>query len=299
MLNSKPLDFVKKVLSLKEHQDILEGHSTNKAGYTIAQYTAQMIDIDTWCQSISELLPPNYSKNLVKELPDKYTWGLEHSFSLDYVAYEHGEEGPIPLGCLSDKFVLYDQRLKCLKLKTSKQLASPSELLELGSRRFWRKFATAKTSYGFEAAIIADLLIEQCIKLGKVDAKRIKGPGIWRDKKGGVINNFCGPMPNSDHYIFTRFEEFGNLEGKEICPEDVLNFLSMFNFKNPHYPIILLGWLSYAPLCGALDQRPHIYITGPKNTGKTSLLQGIEALLQPLIFTFDGSVTTEAGNQAV
>ncbi len=296
MLNNSKLDFIKKVISLPEHTFLLNGEETNKPSITIAQYTAHMVDKETWCVSVESLLPESYSGNLIKELPNSYDWGLEHSHGDRFKPYDPGSVGPIPKGCTRDeKFAFFDQRLNTMKVKSAKQLATSSELLELGSKHFWRQFAPAKNSYGFDAATIADTLISECLAKGKLDATRIRGLGGWRGKKGNFINNLYGPIPEQGWYTYTRFEEYETLEGEAILADKVLDWLQLFNWKDPNYAILVLGWLSYAPICGSLQQRPHLYLTGAKNTGKTSLLIGVEGLLTPLALVFDGSVTTEAG----
>lgn len=295
-MSNRKIEFMSKVISLQEHANILNGIMTNKPAVTIAQYTAHLIDKSTWCEAMETLLPANYGENLREELPKIYDWGLEHSHGDRFKPYDPGKEGPIPKGCTrDDKFAFFDQRLNVLKPKTAKQLATPAELLDLGTRKFWRQYAGTDRGAGFDAMAIADMLISACLDKGKFDATRIRDMGCWRDKNGKVVNNIFGAMPEQGYYTYTRFEEFETLEGTSIRPRDVLEWLQLFNWKDPNFAILVLGWLSYAPICGALKQRPHIYLTGAKNTGKTSLLVGIEALLQPLALAFDGSVTTEAG----
>jgi putative DNA primase/helicase len=47
-------------------------------------------------------------------------------------------------------------------------------------------------------------------------------------------------------------------------------------------------------LCGALEWRPHLAISGPAASGKTTLLKTLNGILYPFALTFEG-VSTEAG----
>ena len=57
---------------------------------------------------------------------------------------------------------------------------------------------------------------------------------------------------------------------------------------------MLFGWLSIALIGGALDWRPHVFLFGPPNTGKTTLHNLVAALLTPMVVAADGQ-STEAG----
>lgn len=296
---AEKLDYIFKVLGSEQCAQLLLGSPTNDAAFTLAATgVAHLVDEETWCRSILALLPEGYNGNLAKELPRHHHTAIDKGLGKQAVdSYEHGTEGPIPLGCTKDdRYAFLDQRLNVIKVKTSKQLASAADLLELGTAEFWSGIASsAKSVSGFSAFTIADMLIRASMIKGKIDPSRIRGIGVWREKDGKIIKNFSGPVPARGWYVYTRFEEFESLEGKHIKPEMVLAWLQRFKWKIPDYAIVLLGWLAYAPICGALKQRPHLFLTGPKNSGKTTLLIGIEGLLDPLVLKFDGSVTTEAG----
>ena len=57
----------------------------------------------------------------------------------------------------------------------------------------------------------------------------------------------------------------------------------------------LLGWLVLAPVCGALNWRPHIWITGGAGTGKTTVLKTFMRPLMGGVLQSATGGTTEAG----
>ena len=59
--------------------------------------------------------------------------------------------------------------------------------------------------------------------------------------------------------------------------------------------MLLAGWIALAPICGALDWRPHIWLTGGAGTGKSAILDRfISPLLHDMGVHVSGN-TTEAG----
>jgi putative DNA primase/helicase len=60
-------------------------------------------------------------------------------------------------------------------------------------------------------------------------------------------------------------------------------------------PTFLLGWTVLAPVCGALDWRPHAWITGGAGTGKTTILKHFLRPLLGGIYQAATGGTTEAG----
>jgi hypothetical protein len=300
-MSNKTLNFISKILSVPDHEQIMKGQDThNPALLLSARGTTQYVSEEVWCNAVLALLPPGYAGNLRSEVRNLYRTAHEKQLGWDSgytIEYDPGQEGPVPLGCTKDdRFAFLHQRLNVLKIKTAKQLANAAELLDLASSRFWRKIAPNEdTQSGYSSHTIADALIQASLERGKIDPTRIRGIGVWRERGDKIVKNFSGPIPERGWFIYTRFEEFETMEGKAVDPNSVLSWLRRFNWKNPDYAILLFGWLAYAPICGVLRQRPHLFLTGQKNTGKTTLLQGIEALLDPLTLKFDGSTTTEAG----
>lgn len=63
---------------------------------------------------------------------------------------------------------------------------------------------------------------------------------------------------------------------------------------NSSASMLALGWVSIAPICGALDWRPHIFVNGPKATGKSTLIDCFAEMLKPMAIVVDGT-STEAG----
>ena len=157
----------------------------------------------------------------------------------------------------------------------------------------------------------ADALIGASIKAGVYDPSRIRGRGTWFDDSRVVlhlgsrlvVDGTSSPITklpeNLNSYYFYENakpiqgpgdEALGDAEAQEIA-----DIATGFKWETPAASHLLLGWIVLAPVCGALDWRPHIWVTGPAGSGKTSLLK---LFMKPLLGgMFEGATggTTEAG----
>lgn len=76
---------------------------------------------------------------------------------------------------------------------------------------------------------------------------------------------------------------------------DLLSVFETWGWDHPSLaPSLLLGWVGCAAICGAIQWRPHLWITGTKGCGKTTLDKLISGILGGLALPVQGS-TTEAG----
>ncbi len=75
----------------------------------------------------------------------------------------------------------------------------------------------------------------------------------------------------------------------------VLTIADRFHWEVPASGLLLAGWITLAPICGALSWRPHLWLSGPAGSGKSHVFERFcGVLLADLARVFVGSVT-EAG----
>jgi putative DNA primase/helicase len=76
----------------------------------------------------------------------------------------------------------------------------------------------------------------------------------------------------------------------------LVELAGQFLWTNDLCARLLLGWCVTAPLCGTLQWRPHVWLTGPTGCGKGSILRLFVKPLMPFRFPKDFSGdSTEAG----
>ncbi len=89
--------------------------------------------------------------------------------------------------------------------------------------------------------------------------------------------------------VLPSLEPLSNEEAKKL-----IGICEGFNWENELSGKLLAGWCVIAGICGMLEWRPHIWITGGSNTGKTTATKVVRRMLKPFSRSFGGG-GTEAG----
>ena len=154
--------------------------------------------------------------------------------------------------------------------------------------------------------VASDLHARQAA-IGIFDPARIRGRGAWWDDGRSVLH--LGdrllvdgqPQPlqlPGSRYSYQRLAAIGLPTDVEPLTdeqgEDLANVATGFLWDVPASGLLLAGWAALAPICGALQWRPHIWLTAGKGSGKSTLLDRfLGTLLEDLAIWPEGS-TTEA-----
>jgi hypothetical protein len=164
-------------------------------------------------------------------------------------------------------------------------------LCDLMPERFWAKKFPKKDKQGMVVGVNYDLvavtLMEQSRAIGGFSSNRIKGTGAWMEESRALINL-------GQHLeIEGQRLDFGTIESKNVYIESMplrpLHPVPLSNdgasvliaaaealkWEHPESAKYLLGWCAVARLCGALDWRPHCWLTGPSGSGKSTVIEMI------------------------
>ena len=185
-------------------------------------------------------------------------------------------------------------------------------LLNLAPLSWWASFFPKGASVDWDEA--ADKLIKACKDQGIYDPDRVRGRGAWYDSSRVIMH--CGNRltvveqgkdphhrdidnPPQSWYFYEHAKSINGPSDEtlsdEVCAELVAIARQFSWEKTDASSAFLLGWIVLAPVCGALDWRPHIWITGGAGTGKTTILK---YFMRPLLGGICQSATggtTEAG----
>jgi putative DNA primase/helicase len=182
-------------------------------------------------------------------------------------------------------------------------------LLNLAPLSFWESAYTKGNGADWDKA--ANGLIGTCIKQGVYDPSRVRGRGAWSDANRVIlhlgnrlvidgVSRFITQL-SDDFRSYYFYENAKPIEGPgaDLLSDDIAaeikDIAATFKWETKALANLLLGWAVLAPICGALDWRPHVWVTGPAGSGKTSLLK---LFMKPLLGgMFEGATggTTEAG----
>jgi len=184
----------------------------------------------------------------------------------------------------------------------------PNYLCSLAAPSFWKeKYGQPeKDRVSWQKAISE--MMAKCTERGVFDVSRIRGLGAWLEGMFIIIN--CGDrlIVNGERKQVGMVVENGciypagrtldiNTDEKLSVDESkkILDICKLLPFEKDIDIHLFSGWLTVAPICGALPWRPHIWLTGPTGSGKSWSLENV---LRPLLGDmrlFVQSGVTEAG----
>lgn len=159
---------------------------------------------------------------------------------------------------------------------------SRGTLLHIAPLDYWRREFPRNTGDGVDWTRVKDHLIQSGKAVGEYDHLRVRGPGCWREDGGFVLHlgdrllppqgtEFVSPADYSEAsrcwYELGPRLDGPNLEN-ELSDAECREFLWLFRefgWEDGISGYLLAGWTVLAPFCGVLDQRPHVWITGPES----------------------------------
>lgn len=179
-------------------------------------------------------------------------------------------------------------------------------LFQLAPLEWWRQM------FGIEGKVnwdkVASLLIGGAVKKGIFRGTDRRGRGVWLDENKKILHagnvvyvdgTPCIPGRTDTRYIYEGGPILGYIDN--IAPLSDIEALKFYeickhlSWADPLSSRLLAGWCVIAPLCGILEWRPHIFITGPSGSGKSTINNKI---VRPMLGKFglylEGK-STEAG----
>ena len=207
------------------------------------------------------------------------------------------------LGNLNRVYYYLSRQTGTLVALTSAQ-HTRNALMELAPLAWWEQEHDKRGDTLIQVAV--DHLLQTAARI-EFSPSYIRGRGAWLDE-GRVVFHAgntaivdgatCDLLAVGSRYVYARSERLsvsvsdplGNAEANKLR-----ELIGCFQFQNPLDSLFLSGWLVTAMICGAMDWRPHLWLTGAAGSGKTTILsEVIEPLLGDVALNIQGN-TTEAG----
>ncbi len=177
----------------------------------------------------------------------------------------------------------YLPRNACQVIPLTAAQHNKSHFLQLAPLEWWANgFANDNGRIDWDSAVNA--ILGSCITQGVYDPSRVRGRGAWADASRVILhlgNRLV--IDGRSHQItklpidFKSFYFYENAKAIDGPGRDILSdelaakvrvIAERFRWETPASANLLLGWIVLAPVCGALDWRPHIWVTGGAGTGK-------------------------------
>lgn len=216
---------------------------------------------------------------------------------------------PVALGYDNSEYIFFSKRtqdvyrLSELNSKTCLQLAPLSWFKDQFG--FFDQKTGEKVLKQSSWANALDILVANCIQVGKYDDSKRRSYGIYKDNndfyfnngdslykiedklkkvdKGQVkLNHFYSKLPRR----IAGIEENQPLSDLEI--KQLIEVCKTLPFKSQESYKILLGWMVQAILCGCAPRRAHIWLLGNSGTGKSTIIKNtLFKKLMPYMFYID------------
>jgi putative DNA primase/helicase len=179
------------------------------------------------------------------------------------------------------------------------------QLMSLADRSFWHEKFGDRSKVAWEEA--ATWLMSSCAEKGLFTPLNIRGVGAWVDDgkpvmhlgdKVWIEDKAYKPTEVSGKYIYNaelpidmpRHDPATNTQAHQL-----IKICEKLTWENKLSAELLAGWCVIAPVCGALRWRPHLWVTGSSQAGKSTVMKRIIGqIVGPIAIPCEGS-TTEAG----
>lgn len=192
--------------------------------------------------------------------------------------------------------------------RLSRSAHTGTNLCAIAPLGYWEALFPSKIGINWTAA--ASHLFERQSAAGIYSPDRIRGRGAWWDQRQSVLHlgdrlvvagtdaSVSDGVPNS-RYLYQRLASLrGPGAAKPLTDAEafvIAELAERFHWEVPASGLLLAGWTVLAPICGALDWRPHVWLTAGAGSGKSAILDRyIGPLLGDMSLHVAGN-TSEAG----
>lgn len=193
------------------------------------------------------------------------------------------ENGFIPLGFDEGTHLFYNLASKAIvKMTTFAEI----QCFNLAPKAYWEAAYISKN--GIAWADAKDDLVQMSRAVGPFDSSRIRGTGVWLDRDRTVINTGIvlivdGKLSHltalKSHYVYVQTKnKLPAMHKKPLTKEDtraLTEVCGQLAWQDQKSGYLLAGWLAIARIASALPIRPHLWITGGKGTGKSTVMERI------------------------
>lgn len=240
---------------------------------------------------------------------------------MDDAEYEidYGDEGDVvederdpmavirPLGHNRGSYYFFPKATGQVMEFSATALGRSQNLYQLAPRGFWEMLYAPEDNMGKICEYASAQLIELCQQKGVFSLEDARGVGVWRDSGSLVVNCGhmivgegirCAPSEYDGDYVYEAGPRVIDMDAEPLSVQDAARFREIcksLTWRRPQYGDFLAGWCVIAGVGGCLDWRSHIFITGQKGSGKSTVMDDIVmGAIHGIAIKRDGG-TTEPG----
>ena len=193
-------------------------------------------------------------------------------------------------------------------LRLTRSAHTSTNLVALAPLDYWEQLAPGTRS-AVDWIKAAGTLFAINAEIGVYNPDRIRGRGAWWDQGRAVLHlgdriladqtEHLALKPFKSDYLYqrlSRLQGYGNAQ--PLSDAEALSICELaerFHWEVPASGLLMAGWVTLAPICGALPWRPHIWLTAAAGSGKSAILDRYVAPLLGDMGLIVAGNTTEAG----
>jgi putative DNA primase/helicase len=209
------------------------------------------------------------------------------------------------LGCSGDSRFYLMSKPRRIKIIGDNAHTS-NTLLTLARREFWMPYFPGKFGVSWEA--VASFLLHHPDALRSFDHRNRRGRGGWMDKGRAVYHmgtylvvdgqvKDSLDLENSSYIYEESYEVEADIKNpsSDENSQKLLSIIERLHFTDQNMSSLLAGFIALAPICGALEWRPHVWLTGGPGTGKSTVMGSIVIPCLGSFSLFAGADSTAAG----
>jgi putative DNA primase/helicase len=264
--------------------------------------------------TLSKLIESEIQEGALLPPPDEVLEGVQDYPLVDSQPLQHDiPEAPQKkfkiLGYSGDNYYYFPYSKKQIVALTPGG-HSIQNLLQLADLWFWRENYGGKdgASDGRISLAAANDLIKRATARGIFDESvSVRGCGAWMD--AGRVILHCGDRLYVDgketdiidlksKYTYVASAKLMSPHNEPLSNAEAYQLrvlCEMPSWENKLSGSLLAGWLVVAPICAALEWRPHIWVTGQAESGKSTIMDKIiSRVLGSFALRLDGGTTEPA-----
>lgn len=161
---------------------------------------------------------------------------------------------------------------------------SDVEFLNLMPKEYWEMtFPGMKGGIDWSGA--KSELMSQCREKGIFEGERVRGSGVWLDQGRVIVNQGDHLLVNGiktdiseikSKYFYTLGRALPEVSNSPLSTDEselLVQICESFKWQRIEFGVFMAGAMVISKICGALPVRPHVWITGGSQTGKSTLLE--------------------------
>jgi putative DNA primase/helicase len=193
-------------------------------------------------------------------------------------------------------------------MRLSRAAHTAINLVALAPLRYWEQLAPGAKG-GVDWITVASTLFTLNTAQGVYNPDRLRGRGAWWDRGRSVLHlgnrlisdqrTYTDLRKFDSKFVYQRLAELYGPHGAkpldDVEATQIWRVATKFKWEVKASGTLLAGWVALAPVCGALQWRPHIWLTASAGSGKSAILDKfVRVLLADMSLIVAGN-TTEAG----